>query len=263
MFPSFIGEQDVWRDLVKTRYQKVCEKSIKYLTLFGKTVIIRIMNTSTRHKPILAESKPVLQLRASKLGGCVRGYVMDLRDGEPEPSAQQQIYFAVGKALEPVIMAAAGFNPNDLLDDMLGIEVDLGGGVVVTGHPDAFLDGWVVECKTMRSSVFKRVVTKGFEAVCPQYMIQGGVYCEALGAVGVRYLVLDKDASLLHDVRYESWEMAVYWEQAVANAEKIQQWVGKERLPGKAEAQPYYYCLPNYCLRHSCRFNHIHKIKST
>jgi hypothetical protein len=226
-------------------------------------VIIVTMNTSKKQKPISTGSKPVLQLRASKLGGCVRGYIIDLRDGEPEVTPQQRIYFGVGKALEPVIMAAVGLDPGELLDDSMKVEIDLGGGVVVTGHPDAFVDGWVIECKTMRSSVFKKVVTQDFETVCPQYMIQGGVYCEALGAKGVRYLCLDKDASLIHEASFEAWEMAVYWDQAKVNAEQIRQWVDKERLPKKSTSLPYHYCLSTYCLRHSCRYNHVHKIKST
>ena len=191
-------------------------------------------------------------------------YVMDLRSGkEPEVTPKAKLYFAVGKALEPVIMENAGYDPKLLLGDRLEVRVPVNGGVVLTGHPDALdEDGkWVIECKTMRDFAYRKMIATSFFLQFPQYLVQGAVYAKGTGAEGVIYLCLNKDASEIHRVRVEAWELEDYWKTAVENAELIQQWKDKKNLPGNAviKGQPPFWCHENYCLRHFCRYNFINR----
>lgn len=203
-----------------------------------------------------------MELRASKIGGCVRGYVLDLRSEEPEQlSARQRLYFAVGKTLEPVIMEHAGYDPGLLFNDTILVRVDLGGGLVLTGHPDAATDDMVIECKTMRSFAYQNMMRHGLETQFPQYLIQGSVYAKGLGKAGVKYLCLDKDASVIQEIVVPWSTLSYYWEKAVANAKKIQRWVDKKRLPGRDKELPAWYCSLAYCRHTECYYHMVRRIK--
>ena len=183
---------------------------------------------------------------------------MDLRRGDPDMvvSGKQAIYFAVGKALEPVIMMAGGYDPNLLFDDKIEVRVPISKDIVITGHPDSEVDNWVIECKTMRSFAYKKLIDTDMDTQYPQYLIQGAVYCQGRMANGVIFLCLDKDASTIYKVSYDRNALKPYWEKAVANAKLIAKWVDKTRLPGRPDGLPYWYCLEGYCPYLECRFHH-------
>jgi len=201
----------------------------------------------------------MLELRASKIGGCVRQYVMLLRSGEePELTVRQKLYFAVGKRLEPVIAEHAGYPLNILFNDSCKVEIPINNDILLTGHPDGEFQNWVIECKTMRSFAYRKARDRGLDVQFPQYLVQVSVYVKGLNAQGVIFLCLDKDASEITELRFRSEELEPYWQKAVANAEKIARWVGKTRLPGREKGLPKWACSLAYCPLTSCRYHFAH-----
>jgi hypothetical protein len=197
----------------------------------------------------------MLKLRASKIGGCPRAYVLDIRKGEAEITSRQKIYFAVGKALEPVIMMGAGYDPAILFNDKVEVGVDIDDGLMITGHPDSATDTHVIECKTMRSFAWKKMVEHGLAVQFPQYLIQGSIYCKGLDKQGVIYLCLDKDASNIETIIVDWNTLEPFFLKAVETAKLIRRWVDKVRLPGRPAELPSWYCSKAYCHHVDCR-NH-------
>jgi len=202
----------------------------------------------------------LLELRASKIGGCVRAYILDLRDpAEDVVTPRQQLYFDVGKCLEPVIMKHSGYHASMLFGDEVEVRVDLGNGLVLTGHPDSANGDLVIECKTMRSFAYRMMEKNGFKTQFPQYLMQGSVYCRGLDKAGVKYLCLDKDASHIKEIIVPWSTLEPYFEKAVANARTIHRWVDKKRLPGKDEALAPWYCSAAYCRHTDCRYHFVNR----
>lgn len=199
----------------------------------------------------------MLTLRASKIGGCVRQYIMLLRSGrEGEATPRQKLYWDVGRALEPVIVKHAGYDPAALFNDSVKVEIPINDGLVLVGHPDGEADNWTIECKTMRSVAFQDMMTGGLEHRFPGYLVQGSVYQKGRKTKGVKFLCLDKDASIIQEIQVAANALAPYWNMAVENALKIQRWLGNQKLPGKAVDLPPWYCFSAFCSMTECRHHY-------
>lgn len=208
-----------------------------------------------------------MEVRASKIGGCVRAYILDKRqeaymianpgdpDIRPEVTPRMQLFFDVGKALEPIICKHSGYPLSILLYDKLEIRLNLGPELTLTGHPDGMDEDWIYELKTMRSLSYKKMVATGMDAQFPSYLVQGACYCKAERKKGVRYVCLDKDASHIHKVTWEWDALEPFWKKAQANGLTIQHWLDRKNLPARDPALPWWYCLEAFCGHDQCRYH--------
>ena len=199
----------------------------------------------------------MIEVRASKLGGCVRSYLYDMKLGEPELPARTKLIFAIGKALEPVVMEHAGFPLEFLTHDTVEIRDTMLTGVVLTGHPDGEDEDSIYEIKTMRGAAYRAMKKHGLAAQFPQYLIQAACYVVHRNKKGVRFLCLDKDSSEIHNEYFTLEELAPYYGKALYNAQTIHIWSLKKgnRYPQRDEDLPSWRCSPAYCRHTHCRFH--------
>jgi hypothetical protein len=215
-----------------------------------------------------------LIIRASSIGGCLRSLVyqhtQELTGIKPREFTKNSLMvFAIGHALEPVILEAAGYDlaKHWFDQDQCEARVQVCEGAWLVGHPDGQDDhGYILEAKTMRSLSFKKVLEKGLEEQSPQYLMQVAVYVFGRRAPGVKFLLLDKDTdSLPHEIVYSHTDLVPWLIKALEKAEQIVGAVDavhkacargtKPQFPGKPEGMPGWACMKKYCLWWNCRYH--------
>jgi hypothetical protein len=142
--------------------------------------------------------------RASSLGSCARqqGYMMAGVEHDPigvEGSARQtdqELTAEQGRMFEDLsvsILATMGF---EVIDRQISLPDDY----PVTGHPDGALgniDGlfWGFEHKHLGRWAYEAVLKDGLLAAEPGYVLQAGLYGDALGWDAAQFVIVAQDSS--------------------------------------------------------------------
>ena len=183
---------------------------------------------------------------------------------------ESELIFAIGHALEPVIIKHAGYDLSHWFSQDEGeARLELIPGVVAVGHPDAEIqDGLfkiILECKTMNPFQFKKLKTEALINSHPQYFMQLMIYVLGRNADYGRFLVLDKGDSKpkIHQETYSREELIPFYLEAQARAEKILKYATSQnkRLPGKDKNLPNWACMKRYCQFWGCRYNEFNTAK--
>jgi hypothetical protein len=202
-----------------------------------------------------------LIIRASSIGGCFRAVVYALQSRKAAKYSQETLLtFAIGRALEPVILEHAGYDlRRHWFNDLLESRVEVQPGLVILGHPDgADDDGWILEAKTMRAYSWEKSKENSIKTQHPQYIHQLAAYVFGRQAPGGIFLALNKDESKILVERHSLAELEPFHQnnlQRALLAFKLRQ---ETRLPAKDKSLPGWACRTKYCVWQFC----VHHEKS-
>ena len=178
--------------------------------------------------------------RASALASCSRQQAYDMAMTPTDPigaagsllSYDADLTSEQGRAFEGLMERTL----KSIGVEVVSAQTNLPATYPVSGHPDGELDlsnkpsndlqgldrdiKWGVEFKHLGRFGYKKAITRGLRAGHPHYILQGGLYGDALGWDAVLYIVSSQDASSIRteataSLRYKTpsarWAELVDW----------------------------------------------------